>query len=89
MKLCTLVIAGAFVCSPAYAWDGWDGSSGANVEIERGTLVRPGENIEYYDYSRGEYRSVEVESIRQYGSSVEVEVFDSDAGEYRILDMDK
>ncbi len=37
----------------------------------------------------GEYKDVEVESIEDRGSSVEIEVYDYDTGEYRTLDMEK
>lgn len=70
------------------AWDGHDYESGSDVEIEKRNLVRPGREIEIYDYGTSEYRSVEVESIRRSGSGVEVEVYDTDTGEYRTLDMD-
>lgn len=74
--------------SPALAWDGYDYEQGAFVEIEKQTLVRPGREIEFFDYNAGEYRHGEVETIRRHGSSVEVEVFDQATGEYRTLDMD-
>lgn len=72
----------------ASAWDGYDYERGSHVEIEKGNLVRPGREIEIYDYGTGEYRNVEVQSIRSRGSGAEVEVYDSDTGEYRTLDMD-
>ncbi len=50
--------------SPAAAWDGYDYESGNYVEIEEGQLVRPGREIEYVDYDKGEYRYCDVESIR-------------------------
>lgn len=73
---------------PAFAWDGYDYDKGAYIEIEKGNLVRPGRDIEIYDYSTGEYKDVEVESITGSGSGAEVEVYDYDTGEYRTLDMD-
>ncbi len=90
MSLRALLAAAAVFCSvlPAFSWDGVDSSSGADVEIGKGNLVRPGRNIEVYDYGSGEYRDVEVQSIRRYGGSVEVEVYDNDSGEYRTFEMD-
>lgn len=87
MKLFVLLIT-FFVSVPVYAWNGYDYESGSHVEIEKGNLVRSGRDIEIYDYETGEYKDVEVQSIRSYGSSTEVEVYDSDTGEYRTLDMD-
>ena len=72
----------------ALAWDGYDYEKGAYVEINKGNLVRPGQDIELYDYSTGEYRDVEVQSIRGSGSGAEVEVYDYGTGQYRTLDMD-
>ena len=77
-----------FVPAFAYAWDGYDYESGSYVEIDKGNLVRPGKDIEIYDYGTGEYKDVEVQSIRDSGSGTEVEVYDYDTGEYRTLDMD-
>lgn len=74
--------------STAVAWDGVDANSGASVEIERGNLVRSGEEIQVYDNETGEYHDVTVESIDRAGSTVEVEVYDHDAGENRTLEMD-
>jgi hypothetical protein len=72
----------------AWSWDGFDYESGSNVEIEKGNLVRPGREIEYFDYGSGQYKSGEVESIRRSGRSVEVEVLDNETGEIRTFDMD-
>jgi hypothetical protein len=72
----------------ALSWDGFDYESGTNVEIEKGNLVRPGREIEYFDYGSGQYKSGEVESIRRSGRSVEVEVLDNESGEIRTFDMD-
>ncbi len=74
--------------SSAFAWDGYDYEKGAFVEIDKGNLVRSGHEIEIYDYSTGEYKNVEVESINKHGRTVEVDVYDSDSGEYRTLEMD-
>lgn len=70
------------------AWDGVDSGTGGSVEIGQGNLVRSGRTIEVYDADAGEYRDVEVQSIRRFGGSVEVEVYDSDSGEYRTFEMD-
>jgi hypothetical protein len=75
--------------SIAFAWDGYDYESGGYVEIEKGNLVRPGEEIEYYDYGSGEYKYGDVESIDSYGSSVDVEIYDQESGEYRTFEMDR
>lgn len=77
------------MCSgDALAWSGYDYDRGAHVEIESGNLVRPGEAIEIYDYSDGQYKDVEVHRIDGDGAGAEVEVYDYNSGEYRTLDMD-
>lgn len=86
----TLVLCIAvFFGTSAFAWDGYDYQSGNYVEIEKGQLVRPGQEIEYYDYEKGEYRYGDVESITDSGSAIEVEVRDHESGEYRTFEMDK
>ena len=87
MKL-TAVFLALILPTLSYAWDGYDYESGSYVEIDKGNLVRPGQNIEIYDYGTGEYKDVEVQSIHGSGSGAEVEVYDYDTGEYRTLDMD-
>jgi hypothetical protein len=77
----------AFAVQVGHAWDGYDLESGSDVEIESGNLVRPGREVEYFDHGAGEYRYGDVESIRRYGSTVEVEIYDHDTGDVRILEM--
>ena len=84
-KIFNLLVFWAF---PVMAWDGYDYSNGTYVEIDKGNLVREGEDIEIYDYNAGEYRNVEVQNIDRYGGSTEVEVYDYETGEYRTLEMD-
>lgn len=73
---------------PAFAWDGYDHQNDAIVEIERGNLVRPGREIEFYDHKAGEYRQLDIDSVYRSGGSVIVEGFDSETGELRELEMD-
>ncbi|MEQ8263880.1 DUF5334 family protein [Pseudohaliea sp.] len=70
-----------------HAWEGEELESGDIVEIERGNLVRPGQEIEVYNYDDGEYEYLEVESVRRYGNEVEVETYDYQEGEYKTLRM--
>jgi hypothetical protein len=83
------VIVCILLASTSFAWDGYDSENGSSVEIEKGNLVRSGQEIEVYDYNTGEYNDVEVQSIRGNGSTVEVEVYDYSTGEYRTFEMDK
>ena len=71
-----------------FGWDGYDSKSGSSVEIEKGNLVRSGQDIEIYDNDTGEYHDVEVQSVTGNGSGADVEVYDYDSGEYRTLEMD-
>ncbi len=89
MKLIKLLyVALLSISTGSFAWDGYDYESGNYVEIEKGNLVREGEEIEYYDYESGEYRYGEVQDIQSSGSGAEVEVYDYDSGEYRTFDME-
>ncbi|AVQ86233.1 hypothetical protein C7R88_02255 [Plesiomonas shigelloides] len=76
-----------FLSFPVFSWDGYDYDVGNYVEIDKGNLVRQGEEIEYYDYQDGQYKSADVESINGYGGSVEIEVYDHNTGEYRTFEM--
>jgi hypothetical protein len=89
MKRLILVFAAVYIPGRLMAWDGYDYDSSNYVEIEKGNLVRPGQEVEYFDYGAGEYRDGDVESIRGSGSSVEVEVYDRETGEYRTFEMDR
>ena len=77
------------VSPQAYAWDGIDAETGGAVEIGEGNLVRPGEEIEIYDYNSGEYKNVEVQDINRGYGSVDVEVYDYGSGEFSTFEMDE
>lgn len=87
MKIIFLAVL-MLTSTSAFAWDGYDYDKGTYVEIDKGNLVREGNDIEYYDSGTGEYRTGEVQSIERSGSSVEVEVQDSETGETRTFDME-
>ena len=89
MKKVILIIA-IILTIPNFAssWDGYDWDSGSYIEIDKGNLVRPGRDIEIYDYDKSEYKDVKVESVNRYGGTVEVEVYEHSTGEYRTFDMD-
>jgi hypothetical protein len=80
-------LLGSFV-THAFAWDGIDSSTGESVEIEKGNLVRSGNDIELYDYETGNYHDVTVENINRYGSTVEIEVYDNATGDTRTLEFE-
>ncbi|MCD8024898.1 MAG: DUF5334 domain-containing protein [Candidatus Gastranaerophilales bacterium] len=79
-----LLLCLTFFAAPVLAWDGYDWQNNSYIEIEGGNLVRKGKDIEVYDYSKGEYKTYEVESVNRN----EVEVYDWRSGEYRTFDMD-
>ncbi|MBY6208734.1 MULTISPECIES: DUF5334 family protein [Halomonas] len=84
-----LAIGSSASIGQAVAWDGFDWETSSDITIESGNLVRPGEEIEYYDWEASEYRYGEVDRINSRGNSVEVEIYDYDTGEYRTFDMDR
>lgn len=73
---------------PAYAWDGYDSMNGDSVTIEENTLVRPGETIDIYNNSDGEYQSVDIIDVYDSGTSTTVETFNYSTGETQFLEMD-
>lgn len=73
-----------FLFSSAYAWDGYNVKNGDYIEIDKGQLVRTGEEIEIYNYSTGEYEYKEVNDI--YDNTIET--YDYETGEYETFDMD-
>jgi pyruvate/2-oxoglutarate/acetoin dehydrogenase E1 component len=85
---CIMVVVSFFLVASARAWDGYDYENGSYVDIEKGNLVRSGNDIEIYDYGTGSYKDVEVQSIDRQGSTVEIEVTDSETGENRTFEMD-
>jgi hypothetical protein len=87
MKFITLLFL-LFFSSISLAWDGYDYANGTYIEIEKGNNVKAGKDIEIFDYATGQYRDVQVESVRGSGSNTEVEVFDYTTGEFRTLDME-
>lgn len=74
------------------AWENEEFESGDLVEIERGNLVPPGQEVEVYNWDEGKYEYHEVESRRRYGSEVEVEVevetYDYQDRKYKTLRME-
>ncbi|MEK1925054.1 MAG: DUF5334 family protein [Rhizobium giardinii] len=87
-RLLLSIVAFAGLSSSALAWDGYDWESRSYVEIEKGNLVREGNNIEIYDWDSGEYRDVTVEDMQSTGSGTELEVYDYESGDYRTFDME-
>ncbi|MFD2677305.1 DUF5334 family protein [Camelimonas lactis] len=83
-QLCRLVVAATIVTTLA-AWNGTERESGASIEIEKGQLVRPGREIEYY--KDGSYHTMDVDDMRQSGGTVEIEGTDS-SGNSITLEMD-
>lgn len=73
--------------SGAAAWDGTHSETGNTIEIEKGQTVRSGREIEFFDYGTGGYRTMDVDSVRRSGSSVEIEGTDAN-GNSVTLDMD-
>ena len=49
-KIQVIIFTTIVTLSISFAWDGYDYDSGSYVEIDKGNLVRSGEEIEYYDY---------------------------------------
>lgn len=72
----------------ALAWDGFDYKSMNFVDVEPGSTLSPGSDIDYFDFGSGEYKSGTVEDISSTGSGVEIEVQEDITLQTRIFDMD-
>lgn len=84
MKKLSLLLAPVLFSTQIFAWDGYDYDSSSYIEVESGTLVREGLDIDVYDYESGTYKTYEVDSV----DSGSLEVYDYESGEYRSFDMD-
>jgi|APSaa5957512622_1039677.scaffolds.fasta_scaffold74497_2 hypothetical protein len=73
-----------FSFSLCLSWDGYDWESGEYIEIDKGNLVRNGEEIEVYHWEDGSYHEEEVQGM----NGDELETYDYDAGEYNYYEMD-
>lgn len=89
MRLMCLAFAFAMGATAALSWDGTNVETGDCVEIEKGNLVRSGQEIEVYDCATGSYRYLEIEDIDGSGYGVEIEAYDSETGEYIYLEMEE
>ena len=89
MKNLALLLAVLALPAQAIAWSGYDYDQGSFVDIDRGNTVRPGRDIEIYDYNGRGYHDVEVTDIRQRGSHGDVEVYDPSTGQNRTLEMNR
>lgn len=70
---------------PASAWEGKDLDTGANVDIDQGTLIRTGATIRFYDYGAGEYRSGLVTAISVHKGTMDVQIDDEKSERSRTL----
>ena len=78
------------IAIPCFSWSGFDYDRGNYVDIGKGNLVRRGREIEVFDYQDGQYKTYEVENIRNRASGIhtELEVYDAENDEYRTFEMD-
>ncbi len=84
MKNLLLVTIILFFAPIVFALDGYNLETGEFINIDKNQLIRPGEEIEFFNYNTGEYEFKEVNDI--YDNTVEI--FDVETGEYNFFDMD-
>ncbi|WP_394559269.1 DUF5334 family protein [Aquipseudomonas alcaligenes] len=82
--LFTLLLSG-----PALAWEGHDQQSKTNVDIDRGTMIKSGETIRFYDYAAGEYRNARIIAVSFRKGLMDIEVHDESSGQPRTLVMQR
>ena len=88
MKKIVLIITFLVILCPAlvYSWDGYDYDTDDYIEFDHPFSVKPGNDVEIYDYSDETYHDVYVISVKRNGTVV-IEVFDHDTGNYRTFEM--
>ena len=88
MKKIVLIITFLMILCPAlvYSWDGYDYDTDDYIEFDHPFSVKPGNDVEIYDYSNETYHDVYVISVKRNGIVV-IEVFDHDTGDYRTFKM--
>lgn len=89
IRISAIAVMVLFAPPSLSAWDGYDTETGDLVTIEKGNLVRTGNEIEIYDGADGEYRTITVEDINDIGVGVEIETYDYETGEYRTFEMEE
>ena len=88
MKKIVLIITFLMILCPTlvYSWDGYDYDTDDYIEFDHPLSVKPGNDVEIYDYSDETYHDVYVISVKRNGTVV-IEVFDHDTGDYRTFEM--
>ncbi|MBD9414650.1 DUF5334 family protein [Pseudomonas sp. PDM16] len=81
--LSTLLLSG-----PVSAWQGQDLKTGANIDVDRGAVIRNGESIKFYDYGAGEYRTGRITGISFRKGVMDVEIHDEKSDQSRTLVME-
>lgn len=68
----------------AFAWDGYDYTTGSHIEVDRYDHGGTGEGeVEYYDYESGEYKQGYLD-MQPGGSG---SLYDYETGEYHDVEM--
>ncbi len=71
-----------------FAWTGYDNADGSEIEIGSGNLVREGEEIKFYDWSKGEDHKAEVRSVDYLFNNTRLEIYDYPEQKVRVFNMD-
>ncbi len=71
-----------------FAWNGFERSTGAEIEIGSGNLVKEGEVIKFYDWESEEEKRAEVVSIEYSLASTRLEIYELMTRKNRVFDME-
>lgn len=77
-----LILLALFPIS-VFAWEGYESDSGNLIEIDDGSQLKAGKEIEVYDWSDDEYKTYEVQQVLDDS----IEVYDYGEGEFKFLEM--
>ena len=84
MKFLTALVTLLLTISNSYSWDGYKISNNDNIEFDEN--ISEGDSTDMYNWTKGRYENVDIESVDStFG---EVEVYNWDTGGYETLDMD-
>ena len=82
-----LAVLWIFTPCTALSWEGHDRDKGDCVQIDDGTELLEGHEIEFYDCSDGEYHRGNIESVTR-DDGIQIEIYDYDTDEYRTFELD-
>ena len=73
----------------SFAWAGYEETTNISIDIPPGNLVRPGRQIDIFDFSTNNYHPSEVIFLDDIFSGTRLEVKDLETGKRRVFYMER